>query len=489
MSDQNSVADLLIVGCGIAGLSATVTALQSGLSTITLERSTEAEFGGGTRWTEAYLRMKNEDEVSDDFETVFAENAGSNLDPNIVVEACGGYDDWPSYVKAHPFPDPELINRFAERAPKTIGWLKEFGLKFGPQAIYLLTQNTTRIAVQGGGLALIERLRDETIALGGELRYRTTAIDLLRNTDGSVAGVLATGPDGRRVELRARNTVLASGGFQGNSEMLSRYLGPIAAHIRPVAVGGYQNKGEGIRMMLEAGAAPSGDFASYHAEPVDPRSQMPEAVIHIWPYGILVNKNGQRFLDEAPRTVDACYDPISRAIAYEPDGIAYVLFDAQTEEIEGWRRAIRTDMPAIEADTIEALAAKLELPVEAVAKTVADFNAACPTTGEFKPFEIDHLATTGLFPKKSNWARPLIKGPFRAYPIIPANCFTFGGVKVNADAQVLDCDGKPIPGLYAAGETMGIYHQVYAGSTSVLRGATFGRVAAQHAARQHNGAV
>ena len=486
MSETGAVADLLVVGSGIAGLSATVTALQAGLTTITLERSTEAEFGGGTRWTEAYMRMKNDSEVSDDFETVFAENAGANLDPNVIVAAGGGYDDWPSYVKAHPFPDPELIGRFAERAPLTIGWLKEFGLKFGPQPIYLLTQNTTRIAAQGGGLALIERLREEAIALGGELRYRTTAIDLLRAEDGTVEGVLAIGPDGKRIEIRARNTVLASGGYQGNSEMLARYLGPVAANIRPVAIGGYQNKGEGIRMMLAAGAAPSGDFASYHAEPVDPRSHMAEAVIHIWPYGILVNKQGQRFLDEAPRTVDACYDPISRAIAYQPDGIAYVLFDAQTEEIEGWRRAIRSDVPAVEADTIEALAAKLALPVDAISRTVADFNAACPTSGVFKPFEIDHLATTGLVPKKSNWARPLVKAPFRAYPIIAANCFTFGGVKVNPDAQVLDCDGKPIPGLYAAGETMGIYHQVYAGSTSVLRGATFGRLAAQHAARHHN---
>lgn len=482
MTEPSDIADLLIVGSGIAGLSATVTARQAGLSTITLERSTEAEFGGGTRWTEAYLRMKNDSEVSDDFETVFAENAGANLDPNVIIAASGGYDEWPSYVKAHPFPDPEVIGRFAERAPQTIGWLKSFGLKFGPQPIYLLTQNTTRIAAQGGGLALIERLRDEAIALGADLRYRTTAIDLLRAEDGTVEGVIAIGPDGRRIQIRARNTVLASGGFQGNSEMLARYMGPVAANIRPVAIGGYQNKGEGIRMMLDAGAAPSGDFASYHAEPVDPRSHMAEAVVHIWPYGILINKLGQRFLDEAPRTVDACYDPISRAIAYQPDGICWVIFDAQTEEIEGWRRAIRSDIPAIEADTVEALAAKLELPVAAIVQTVTEFNAACPTSGEFKPFEIDHLATTDLHPKKSNWARPIVKAPFRAYPIIPANCFTFGGVKVNPDAQVLDCDGKPIPGLYAAGETMGIYHQVYAGSTSVLRGATFGRIAAQHAA-------
>lgn len=479
---EGAQADLLIVGSGIAGMSATVTARQAGLSTITLERSTEEEFGGGSRWTEAYLRMKNDSEISDDFETVFAENAGANLDPNVIVEAGGAYDDRPDWVKAHPFPDPDVIARFAERVPPTIAWLKDFGLKFGPQPIYLLTQNTTRIAAQGGGLALIERLRDEAIALGADLRYRTTATGLLRNIDGSVAGISAIGPDGRRVEFRAQSTVMACGGYQGNSEMLARYLGPVAANIRPVARGGYYNKGEGIRMMLEAGAAPAGDFASYHAEPVDPRSRQPEAVVHIWPYGILVNKLGQRFLDEGPRTVDACYDPISRAMAHQPDGICWVIFDAQTEEIEGWRRAIRSEIPAIEADSIEALAAKLELPVAAVADTVGAFNAACPTSGTFKPFELDHLATTGLSPKKSNWARPIVKAPFRAYPIIPSNCFTFGGVKVNPDAQVIDCDGKPIPGLYAAGETMGIYHQVYAGSTSVLRGATFGRIAAQHAA-------
>lgn len=486
MTQQGEMADLLIVGSGIAGLSATVTALQAGLKTITLERSAEADFGGNTRWTEAYLRMKNDSEVADDFELAFAENAGANLDPNVIAEASGAYETWPAYVKAHPFPDPELIGRFAERAPQTIGWLKEFGLKFGPQPIYLLTQNTSRIAAQGGGLAMIERLRDEAIRLGGELRYRTTAIGLLTNDLGAIEGVIATGPDGQRVALRAKATLFASGGFQGNSEMMARYIGPVAANIRPVAIGGYHNKGEGIRLMLEAGAAPAGDFASYHAEPVDPRSQQPEAVVHIWPYGILVNKHGARFLDEAPRTVDACYDPISRAIAHQPDGICWVIFDAQTEEIEGWRRAIRSDVPAIEAETIAQLAQKLGLPVDALGQTVAAFNAACPTGGVFKPFEIDHLATHGLVPPKSNWSRPLVKAPFRAYPIIPANCFTFGGVKINPDAQVLDGDGKPIPGLYAAGETVGIYHQVYAGSTSVLRGATFGRIAAQHVARSHN---
>lgn len=477
--------DLLVVGCGVAGLSAAVTALQAGLSVVNLERLTPQDFGGNSRWTEAYLRMKNDAELADDFEEHFALNAGWNVDPN-VLEALGGDPaHWPAYVQSHPLPDPELIARFAESVPPTIAWLKGMGLRFGPQPIYLLTQNTARIAAQGGGLALIETLRDRALALGGEIRYRTTATELVRDADGAVRGVVATGPDGRRQTLRARNVLLASGGFQGNPEMMTRYVGLRSRHIRPVAVGGYADKGEGIRMALAAGAAPAGEYGSYHAEPVDPRSAQAEAVVFIYPYGILVDKFGQRFIDEAPGTVDAHYDNIARSFADQPDGIAYVVFDAQVEDIPRWKTSIRSDLPPLQADSIEALATQMGIAPAALADTVARFNAACPAEpADFTPFALDHRATRGLPIPKSHWARPLVRGPFRAYPIISSACFTFGGLKVNPDAQVLDQDGKPMDGLYAAGETMGIYHQVYTGSTSVLRGLVFGRRAAQHVATQ-----
>jgi len=477
-----SQSDLLIVGCGIAGTSAAVTALQAGLTVTMLERAPEEEFGGNSRWTEAYLRMKNDAEVSDDFEERFALNAGANLDPNVLDAVAGEYAHWPAIVKSHPLPDPELISHFAREVPPTIAWLKGFGLKFGPQPIYLLTQSTTRIAAQGGGLALIERLMQEARVLGADVHFRTTAVDLLREVDGRVAGVKVVDPEGRQSELRARATLLASGGYEGNPEMMTHYLGPRAAHIRPVARGGYYNKGEGIRMALAAGAAPAGDFGSYHAEPVDPRSRQPEAVVHIYPYGILVNKLGLRFVNEGPGMVDAWYDPITRTIADQPDGICWVIFDARIEEIPRWKTAIRSDVPAVEAPTLPDLVAKLGLP-PATLDTVAAFNRACPPeAGEFKPFELDGRATRGLSPEKSHWCRPIDRAPFRAYPIISANCFTFGGLKVNTHAQVLDQDGKVMPGLYAAGETVGLYHQVYTGATSVLRGAVFGRTAARHAA-------
>ena len=478
-------ADLVIVGCGVAGLSAAVTALQAGLSVINLERADAAHFGGNSRWTEAYMRMKNDAEIADDFEDHFARNAGWNIDPNVTDAVAGPYRDWPAQVRAHPLIDPEVISTFADSVPPTIAWLKTLGLTFGPQPIYLLTQNTTRIAATGGGLAIIETLRDKALALGGEIRYQTTAVDLLRDAeDGAIAGVLAIDPHGKRTRVRARAVLLASGGFQGNAEMMTRYVGLRSRHIRPVAPGGYYNRGEGIQMALNAGAAPAGEYGSYHAEPVDPRSRQAEAVVFIYPYGILVNKHAQRFTNEAPGTVDAHYDNITRSIADTPDGIAYVIFDSKVESIPRWKTSIRSDQPAFSAATLEALAAQIGVPAGALVSTVRDFNAACPADAQtFTPFSVDHCATTGLAIEKSHWSRRIEIGPFSAYPIVSANCFTFGGLKVDRDAQVLDHDARVIDGLYAAGETMGIYHQVYNGSTSVLRGLTFGRRAAEHAAQ------
>ena len=121
--------------------------------------------------------------------------------------------------------------------------------------------------------------------------------------------------------------------------------------------------------------------------------------------------------------------------------------------------------------------------VDALAATIAEYNAACPAGGDFAPLAVDGRATAGLDPPKSNWARTIDTPPFRAYPISCANVFSFGGVQVTSSAQVVGGDGQVMRGLYAAGEVIGMYHGTYVGSTSVLRGAVFGRLAGAHAAR------
>jgi len=478
-------ADVVVVGHGVAGLSAAVAAAEAGKKVVVLERAPFEEFGGNSRWTEAYMRMKNDHEVADDFEEHFAENAGRNLDPAILNAVVDAYEQWPSIVKAHPFTDPELISFFADAVPGALAWLKQFGCRFEPLPIYLLTQNTTRIASVGGGLAILEALHKQGTRLGIDFHYQTTARDLLRDDEGRVTGISAVSTERGPLRIDAGQVVLASGGYQGNPEMLTAYMGPKAAGIRPVARGGYYNKGDGHRMALAIGAAPAGEYGSYHAEPVDPRSSMAEAVVFIYPYGVLVNRNGQRFTDEAPGTVDAHYDNITRAMGEQPDGIAYVIFDRKVQDVPRWQASIRSDQPAIQADTLPELARALNLPQEQFLATIEQYNAACPPADGFTDgLSLDHLSTSGLWPVKSNHARAIDQGPFSAYPIVSANCFTFGGLKVNTQAQVLDSDGRVIPGLLAAGETVGIYHQVYTGSTSVLRGIVFGRRAGQTAAGQ-----
>ena len=332
---------------------------------------------------------------------------------------------------------------------------------------------------------MVEALGAEADKLEVDVHYDTTARDLVFEPTGAVAGIAAVAKNNERILYRAPSVVLACGGFEGNPEMLARYIGPTAGYLRPVARGGYYNKGEGIRMALAAGAAPCGDYGLFHAEPLDPRSGAPEPIILIFNYGILVNRNGQRFVDEAPATVDATYEGITRIIHEQPGGIAYIIFDARIDDVPNWQRAVRTDEAPFSASSLDELAAMIGVPGDALAATVDTYNAACPGGDGFRPLETDGLATApGYRPPKSNWSRPIAQPPFMAYPLMCGNCFTFGGLKVDPQARVLNADGEAIPGLYAAGETMGIYYGTYTGATSVLRGAVFGRIAGAHAARR-----
>ena len=472
--------DVIVVGCGVGGLSAAVSAAEHGARVALLERSVRGERGGQSRYTEAYLRMKSESEVSDDFETHLAENGSGYVDPDLVEEAAGPRETQSNLVKSLSIADPGVLHALAMGAGPTVAWLKQLGIRFDFLPTAYLTKSQPRLLPIGGGLALIEALAARAESLGVTFFYETTATGLRRGTDGRVIGLSATGRQAGAMELSGK-VVLASGGFEGNTEMLTRYLGPRSVFLRPICKGGYYNRGEGIQMALDAGAAPCGDFGSYHAEPVDPRSGKSEAAIFIFPYGILVNKEGRRFTDEAPGTVDAYYERVTRRVFEQRDGWAYAILDAKHTRIPNYRLGIRTDKPPIVAESVHELAAKLSLPADTLAGTVQEFNRAC-VPGDYTPLQLDGLATRGLVPVKSNWALPLDESPYHAYPIISCNNFTFGGIKIDTKARVLDRDGEPIGGLYAAGEVVGMYYGNCTGATSVLKGLVFGRIAGMDAA-------
>lgn len=478
--------DVVVVGGGVAGLSAAVSAAENGARVAVLERSSEAETGGNTRYTEAFLRMKSIDEVADGFEEVLVDDFMGHPDPTIVNDAAHHRDRQGPLFRATHTIDPDYVATLAELAPQALQWMGAHGVRFDFVPTPFLTQSTTRMAPIGGGLAIVETMGRAARDLGVDFHFEATARRLTFGEDG-IDGVLAHTAAGPTVFHGA--VVLACGGYQGNFELMARYHGGDAMTSRPVAKGGNYNKGEGLEMALALGAATAGNFSLFHAEPVDPRSGEPEAAIFCFPYGVLVNSEGERFVDEARGTVDAWYERTTRSIQAQTDGIAWVILDQQGLAVPNLMAGVRTDIAPVTGATVGELAARLGLPVAATEATVAAYNSACPAPEGFDPLVVDGLATTGLVPPKSNWSRPLTEGPYAAYPIIAANVFTFGGLKTTPQAEVVDRDGHPMTGLYAAGELTGLYYSNYTGSTSVLRGATFGRIAGAQAARARSQSI
>ncbi|WML39149.1 FAD-dependent oxidoreductase [Neobacillus sp. OS1-2] len=454
--------DIVVIGCGVAGTSAALSAAEAAkkadknLKIAILERADYDHRGGNSRWTASYMRMKNLDEVADNF-----------------VEDMMAFSD--------NFSDREYIETLARDAGRTLRWVEEKGVEFDYLPTMFLTAARPRLLPVGGGRAIVDTLSRRAGGLGVEIIYEATAWKLLVDDEGAVNGLNVRVKGGTSLQLMVGAVVLASGGFQGNQEMMAQYVGRDAHKIPTVAEGGLFNKGEGIRMAMEIGAKTAGQFDSFHAEPVDPRSKREEAAVMTFPYFILVDQNGKRFVDEGKTTIDEQYEEVARQIFYDlPGHVAYMIGDQKMYEIPNYERAVETDKPAIVAERLEELAEKIGVPVDQLASTVKEFNAAVQP-GEFHWDKKDGKQAVGIMPPKSNWAIPIDKAPYIAYPIVCSNVFTNGGLATDTNGRVLSNDDDAIPGLYAVGETAGLYYGKYPGGTSVLRGLVFGRRAGAHA--------
>ncbi|GAB3812635.1 FAD-dependent tricarballylate dehydrogenase TcuA [Tessaracoccus terricola] len=457
--------DVVVVGAGAAGLSAALTAIEEAPNArvVVLERATKDLRGGNTRWSGAYLRLEA---------------------PTTPVSTLVDYGMAASSGNARR----DYYEALVAAAPKAFQWVQERGVELAQLPTIFVTASAPRYQPVGGGISIVEPLFAELEKTSVEVQYETAARRLLTDDSGAVTGVQVVGPDGTRRVLGTRSVVLATGGFQGNPELMTRYVGRNAYRIPPISIGGGHNRGDGLLMALEVGADTDGQFDLFHAEPKDPRSTaVAEAVVMMFPYGILVNSSGRRFIDEASNTVDLTYEKVARTILEEEGSIAYAIFDQRAPRIEGWEHAVKTDVEPIRADTIEELALAIGVDAEALGATVAQYNAACPgDESSFRVTSLDGLAAEPADqPRKSNWARRIEEGPFLAYPQICANVFTFGGVRTDNEARVVDSDGHAIRGLYGAGEMTGLYFEAYAGSTSVMRSITFGRIAGRNAVNEN----
>ncbi|HEY7904055.1 MAG TPA: FAD-dependent tricarballylate dehydrogenase TcuA, partial [Casimicrobiaceae bacterium] len=332
---------------------------------------------------------------------------------------------------------------------------------------------------------------DELFALavraGVDVRYGCRARGLRTDASGRVTGVVVHGDRGAE-EIAGSAVVLACGGFEANGEMRARYLGPgwELARVR----GTRFNMGEGIRMALDAGAMPFGHWSGCHAvawdlnaPPFGNRAIGDLYQKHSYPFGIVVNALGERFVDEGADFRNYTYARYGREILRQPQRVAYQIFDAKAAPLlrDEYRIA---QVTKAEAADIATLAEQLGIDVAALVHTVDAYNAGVQP-GAFDPARLDGKRTLGVTPSKSNWAQKIDTPPFVAYAVTCGITFTFGGLRVDTSARVLDNEERPIAGLYAAGELVGgLFYFNYAGGSGLMAGAVFGRLAGDTAARE-----
>ena len=440
-----------MVGHGAAGLSAALAAAETArargiAARITVvERASPHECGGNSRWSPANIRMRSPQAMEDGF-----------------VDSV-----------AAPPADRRYYERLAQEAPPTAAWLQRHGITFHSPPYYL-ARGPARIQPVGGGAALFEALWNAAKAAGIDFQYERPLHRLLMK-DESLVGVEAKG------EIPADAVVLACGGFEGSDALLERHFGPGASLMRRISPGTAFNDGAGIEAALAIGARRAGDWSGMHAEPVDARSKASAPIVLVYPYGIVVDGEGQRFFDEGRGLVHETWEHFAREVHFRvPGRRAWAILDASLYDIPDFGRAIRSEIEPVKADSVAQLAERLELP--ALEKTLAAYNAAAPAdASRFDATRVDGLASApGLQPPKSNWARRLERAPFLAWPLEGAIVYTFGGVDTDAQARVLGADG-PLRGLYAAGEMTGHFHGTAPNSVAMLRALVFGRIAGTQA--------
>ena len=454
---------LVVVGHGAAGLAAALAAAEQARSRglrieiILLEKSREAEAGGNTRWSPCYMRLDAPDRLAPGFEDDMRQSSSGLAD--------AGY-----------------FRTLAENAVQTIGWLGTHGVEF-VTPVYYLSAGPARIQPVGGGNAIVEKLVDAAQMAGVKVLYETTMTGLVMAEGHRVCAVETQSSHGVTTALKADAVILAAGGFQGNAAMMRTYFGPGAENLKLISPGTRFDTGDGIRMAMDQGASASGDWNGMHIEPIDPRSQNSAPVVLVYPYGIVVDQDGRRFFDEGGGLVHETWEVFARDIHFgRPNNIAYAILDSRLFDIPGYQRAIRSEVPPYQAETLEGLAAQIGIPARHLGETVDMFNAAA--TGDVTRFDATRLdglaAADTLNPPKSNWARAITKPPYLAYPLVGAIAYTFGGLAANEKAEVLSERG-PMPGLYAAGEITGHFHGTAPNAVSVLRALVFGKIAGREA--------
>lgn len=491
MTDRQ-IYDVVVVGAGNAALCAALSARESDAKVLVLEKAPIEERGGNSLFTAGGFRFVH-DGVEDLRKDVLTDLSQAEID-QIVIPKLSKEQYMEDLMRVTEDEcDEELADILIGRSRETIVWMRSHGVRFLPmfgRQSYKVDgkhhfYGGVNIEAVGGGFGLVEALIKRAESLGIEILYATEMREILQDARGHVSGVRVKGPEGFR-DIAAKAVVLASGGFEANPEMRVRYLGPGWELCR--VRGTRHNTGGGISAALAIGAQPYGGWSTCHAvqwdisaPPFGDRVVLDNYQKHSYPLGIVVNLRGERFIDEGADYRNHTYAKYGREVMKQPRRTAVQIFDAKTIDMVRDEYRIK-QVTKFTANTIEELARGLDIDSKGLVRTVEAFNAAC-RPGRYNPAVLDGVGTEGIDPPKSNWALPIDKPPFTGFVVTCGITFTFGGLRIDRAAAVLDTAGQRIPGLFAAGELVGgIFYGNYLGGAGLMSGSVFGRQAGRSAA-------
>ena len=477
--------DVVVVGAGNAALCAALSARGAGASVAVLEKADPADQGGNCPYTGGGFRFTHGG--LGDLRALLAPDADlgrASMEPYTAAdfrrhfeEATGGQTS------------EELSEVVIAGSRPTIEWMHGLGVEWEVSISPALAgapsviPNQVGLAARGSGPGLVAMLTRAARRSGVQVLYGTKMVELIQGPRGEIAGLIAQDADGRH-RIGAGAVVLGCGGFEANPEMRVKYLG---GHWERAKVrGSRHNTGDGHRAAMAAGAAPAGQWTGCHGTPMDAGAPatgdlpltdaMPR---RSYPLGITVNLAGRRFMDEGASFAEQTFVSAGSAILAQQRGTAFQVFDQRSAPLLEERYGGSTPVTAA---TIGELAAGIGVPPPALGATVEAFNAAAHDAG-YSPRTLDGLGAASLDPPKSNWAIRIDRPPFAAYRVTGGITYTYGGLRIDAGARVLDMEDRPIPGLYAAGEIVGgLFYDNSLRAAGLMHGSVFGRLAGAGAA-------
>ncbi len=456
--------DVLVVGAGLAGFTAAVRASEQGAKVLLIEKSGGELGDGNVLMASGSLR---------------AGGMSPKANPAELYE----------FVMLEAVAYPDLVRAWAETCGRAVDWLAGSGVKVvetAPGRIWLDQSGEVSLAPvykKDVGTRALAKLKERFIKFSGRYMNGIEG-DRLLVENGRVCGLVGR-RGGEEIELRAASTILATGGFSANKEMVRQYIGPHADRCK--LRGSKQDSGDGLRMALEVGAK-AVNLKYFYGHLLSRKALTDD---RFWPYprldlfvdeGMLVDRNGERFVDEGRGDV-AVANELARA-----DDVtgAVLIFDHATWDAardDAFSNSVKTPAPnpwlmdndgeLFHHQTIDGLANDLGIDRSRLTRTLERYNQALesgrgselpiPRTGKAKP-----LGT-----------------PFYGLKVVPGITFTMGGVLVNGHCEALNRDEKPIPGLYAAGDTIGGLMGGYRGGYSggLMQAVVTGILAGENAAR------